>query len=173
MLKKISILVFSFCMTLACYALAQGNTMELLSPAFKHNDSIPKKYSCQGENISPPLQWKNSPAKTISFVLIMDDPDAPNGAWDHWILFNIPKNKLELPENITTLSDGISYGKNSWGNLSYGGPCPPNGEHRYYFKLYALDVLLDLPSGVDKETLENAMKGHVVASAELMGRYKK
>lgn len=153
--------------------LAEGGKMELMSLAFKNNQSIPKKYSCQDADISPPLQWKNSPDKTQSFALIMDDPDASNGVWDHWILFNIPNTTTQLSENLTTLPGDARNGKNSWGNLSYGGPCPPSGEHRYVFKLYALDTLLSVSAGIDKSTLETAMQGHVLATATLTGVYKK
>ncbi len=148
-------------------------SMELMSLAFKNNTPIPANYSCDGKGISPPLQWSHSPDKTNSFVLIMDDPDAPSGVWDHWILFNIPKTTMALSENLTALPEGAKYGKNSWGNLAYGAPCPPNGEHRYVFKLYALDRTLDLPLGIDKASLETAMQKHIIATATLIGRYKR
>ncbi len=172
-IRIVKFFVISLALFLGKNALAQGETMELISPAFQNNSTIPTVYSCKGDDISPPLQWKNIPDKTHSFVLIMDDPDAPAGIWDHWILFNIPKTTTELSENLSALPDGAEYGKNSWGNRAYGGPCPPSGEHRYIFKLYALDTLLNLSAGVDKSTLETAMKGHILATATLTGRYKK
>ncbi len=156
-------------------SLQPGGNMELTiqSSAFNNNGSIPTKYSCNGDNISPPIHWKNIPAKTNSLVLIVDDPDAPMGVWDHWIIFNIPKTTTQFSENLTALPTGAQYGKNSWGKLSYGGPCPPSGEHRYIFTLYALDTLLDLSQGADKTQIENAMQGHILATAKLMGKYKK
>jgi Raf kinase inhibitor-like YbhB/YbcL family protein len=119
------------------------------------------------------LEWKSIPDKTQSFALILDDPDAPNGVWDHWILFNIPRSVTQVRENVTTLPDGAHYGKNSWGNLAYNGPCPPSGEHRYVFKLYALNTILNISSGIDKSTLETAMEDHVLGVATLVGVFKK
>ncbi len=148
----------------------------LISPAFDHGKPTPRKYSCKGEDISPPLEWKNPPAGTRSFVLIMDDPDAPMGTWDHWVLYNIPANVTALPEGVpadAALPDGSRNGKNSWHKLGYGGPCPPSGTHRYFFRLYALDTTLKLPSGAGKKEVLRAMKGHVLATAELMGTFRK
>ena len=155
-------------------AWAEGEKMmfTIQSSAFNDNGSIPSKYTCDGNNVSPPLSWKESPAKTKSFVLIVDDPDAPNGVWDHWIIFNIQNGITELPEN-TSLPEKALYGKNSWGKLAYGGPCPPNGEHRYLFKVYALDTLLNLPSGSTKQAVEAAMMSHVLAMTTLTGRYER
>lgn len=155
-------------------AWAEGGKMvfTMQSSAFKENGSIPSKYTCDGNNISPPLSWKESPANTKSFVLIVDDPDAPNGVWDHWIIFNIPSETTELTENASLPKDAL-YGKNSWGKLAYGSPCPPSGEHRYIFKLYALDTLLNLPSGATKSEIEAAMKNHILATTKLITRYKK
>lgn len=148
--------------------------MELTSLAFAHEAPIPVKYSCDGENISPPLAWTDPPAGTQSFALINDDPDAPAGTWVHWVLYNIPAAARGLDEAITaqsTLGDGSLHGENSWGRNDYGGPCPPGGTHRYFFKLYALDGLLDLAAGADKEALLAAMEGHILAEAELMGTF--
>lgn len=141
--------------------------MQLTSPAFAHESSIPLLYTCDGQDRSPKLAWTDPPENTQSFALIVDDPDAPNGDWVHWVLFNIPSNARELPEGGTL---GTS-GNNSWGKIGYNGPCPPNGTHRYFFKLYALDTILDLPEGASKADILAAMKGHILEQAELMGRY--
>lgn len=143
----------------------------LTSPAFANNETIPYSYACDGSNISPPLVWHEAPVNTKSFALIMQDPDAPNGTWDHWILFNIPSAYSQLQEGLKDHIDKMVLGKNSWGKNTYGGPCPPSGTHRYYFTLYALDTLLDLKPGSDKKALLKAMQGHVLAQAELMGHY--
>lgn len=142
------------------------------SPAFAENGTIPTKFTCEGDDISPALSWQGAPTNTKSFVLIMDDPDAPVGIWDHWLLFNIPANTNSLPENLSSLPSGTQIGKNSWNKASYGGPCPPDGEHRYFFKLYALDTKLNL-SNPQKDEIESAMQGHILATATLMGKYVK
>jgi Raf kinase inhibitor-like YbhB/YbcL family protein len=146
-------------------------SLELTSDAFANGQSIPAKYACTGRNISPALAWNEPPSSTQSFVLIMDDPDAPAGTWAHWVLFNIPTNTRSLQENIDT--SAMSVGKNSWGDLGYGGPCPPSGTHRYFFKLYALDSTLSLSPGSTKEQLLKAMEGHILAQGELMGTFSK
>ena len=151
-------------------------SLQLTSNAFAQGQPIPKKYSCKGEDVSPALAWTDPPAGTQSFALIMDDPDAPVGTWDHWILFDIPASARGLPHSFPadkTLPDGSISGKNSWGKTGYGGPCPPSGTHRYYFKLYALDTILSLQSGASKAQVLDAMKGHVLAQAELMGTFSK
>ncbi|MEW5896373.1 MAG: YbhB/YbcL family Raf kinase inhibitor-like protein [Nanoarchaeota archaeon] len=153
--------------------LIEVREMKLSSSAFKHGEDIPEKYTCEGDNISPPLKIEDIPAKAKSFVLIMDDPDAVKPAgkvWDHWIVFNIPPSTTEIKEN--TEPEG-RQGKNSWGELGYGGPCPPDGQHRYYFKLYALDAELNLPAGATKSEIEKAMLEHILAKAELVGKYKR
>jgi hypothetical protein len=145
----------------------------LTSTAFVHGDTIPKKYSCDGEDVSPPLQWSDPPPGTQSFALIVDDPDA-RGTWDHWLIFNLPAGTLILPEAVPTegdLPDGSKQGHNSWQKLGYGGPCPPRGPHRYYFKLYALDTVIDLTAGATKEKLLQAIEGRILAQTELMGKY--
>lgn len=150
--------------------------MEIKSSAFKNEDMISAKYSCDGQDISPPLQWSGAPADTKSFALISDDPDASVGTWVHWVIFNIPATVGGLPENVSgqkEISGLGKNGKNSWQRLGYGGPCPPSGTHRYYFKLYALDTLLNLNPGATKEELLKAMKGHVLAEAQIMGKYKR
>lgn len=149
-------------------------SIELTSPAFAQGQPIPQKYSCRGEDVSPALSWGEPPAGTQSFALIMDDPDAPVGTWVHWVLFNIPASARGLPEAFppdATLPDGSLSGKNSWGNTGYGGPCPPSGTHRYFFKLYALDEALALSAGASKGELEKAMVGHILAQGELMGTF--
>lgn len=147
--------------------------MKISSPAFEQNAGIPELYTCKGEDISPPLSWTGVPEGTASLVLIMDDPDAPVGTWDHWILFNLPANTSELAEDTQTYPEGTRLGRNSWKRNEYGGPCPPGGaRHRYFFKLYALDMMLNLPEGVGKAQIEVAMQNHILAQAELIGIYK-
>ncbi len=150
--------------------------MKILSSAFQHEGMIPVKYTCKGEDISPPLKWENAPAGTRSFALICDDPDAPVGTWDHWLVFNIPSSDTELKEGIPAqpeLANGARHGSNSWGRNDYGGPCPPFGTHRYFFKLYALDILLALKPGAKKKEIMKAVEKHILAEAELMGKFKK
>jgi Raf kinase inhibitor-like YbhB/YbcL family protein len=148
--------------------------LELMSTAFVHEGPIPSKYTCDDEDISPPLQWGDPPAGTLSFAIIMDDPDAPVGTWVHWVLYNLSAESRALPEAVppdTELPDGGRHGENSWQRPGYGGPCPPSGTHRYFFKLYVLDVAPDLAAGASKEQLLQAMEGHILAQAELMGTY--
>ena len=142
--------------------------MKLTSSAFEHNDKIPSKYTCDGENINPPLSISDVPHSAQSLVLLMDDPDIPEIAkknfnvevWDHWVVFNIPPSLSEIKER--DVLQGV-MGRNTRGNNSYGGPCPPDREHRYFFKLYALDTMLGLKEGASKREVEDAMNGHVVA----------
>lgn len=144
--------------------------MEITSPAFTHNESIPAQYTCDGKDMSPPLRFGNVPPQAKSLVLVMDDPDAPAGTWDHWIVFNIPPIAREVAEGEDPPG---RHGTGTSGVTAYGGPCPPDREHRYFFKLYALDAMLDLPTGVSKQDLENTMQNHVITQAELMGRYER
>jgi Raf kinase inhibitor-like YbhB/YbcL family protein len=147
---------------------------ELISTALAHGESIPRRYTCDGEDISPPLQWSDPPAGTQSFALTFDDPDAPAGTWTHWALYNIPADASALPEGVPAdaeLPDGSLNGENSWRRMGYGGPCPPGGTHRYVFHLYALDTALDLEAGAGEKQLLQAMEGHILAQAELMGPY--
>ena len=144
----------------------------LSSSAFIQSQAIPVKYTCDDQDVSPPLQWSEPPQGTQSFALICDDPDAPVGTWVHWVLFNIPAETRELPEQALPPGGSVD-GKNSWGRTGYGGPCPPGGTHRYFFKLYALDTTLDLPAGVDKAKLLKAMEGHILGQADLMGTYSR
>ncbi|MFQ6007488.1 MAG: YbhB/YbcL family Raf kinase inhibitor-like protein [Candidatus Zixiibacteriota bacterium] len=150
--------------------------LTITSTAFQEGGIIPKQYTCDGADISPPLAWSGVPEGTKSLALISDDPDAPVGTWVHWVLFNIPPDTNKLPENVPTdqtLSDGATNGVNDFGKLGYGGPCPPSGTHRYYFKIYALDTMLDLSGRVTKKDLLKAMEGHILAEAQLMGKYKR
>jgi len=149
---------------------------ELTSTAFAPGEPIPRKYTCDGEDISPPLRWSDPPQDTQSFALIADDPDAPVGTWVHWVLYNLPAETRALPQAVppeSDLSDGSRHGKNSWRRLGYGGPCPPSGTHRYFFRLYALDTVLDLKGGASKKQLLKAMEGHILGQTELMGLYSR
>jgi hypothetical protein len=151
--------------------------MQLRSSAFENTDRIPARFTCKGEDISPDLKWTGVPDDTQSLALIFDDPDAPMGTWVHWVLYNLRSERDGLPEDVDpegiNLSDGGVQGTNSWGRTGYGGPCPPSGTHRYYFRLYALDTILDLGPGATRNQLTRAMEGHVLAEAELMGRFSK
>ena len=148
--------------------------MTLASPAFVHEGPIPSRYACDGADLSPPLAFAGVPAEAASLVLICDDPDASAGVWDHFVLYNLSPATPGLPEGLhqaPAYPDGSLSGSNSWGRYGYGGPCPPSGVHRYFFTLYALDAMLDLPPGATKAELLRAAKGHILASATLMGRY--
>lgn len=154
--------------------------MTLTSPTFKHRGNIPSRYTCEGEDISPELAWSDLPANTRSLVLIMDDPDAPDPAapkrtWVHWVLYNIPVDSKGLAEDVNPddLPQGTLQGLNDWQRTGYGGPCPPIGRHRYFHKLYALDSLLPDLNMPTKAALEQAMQGHVIGQAELIGTYQK
>ena len=144
--------------------------MELRSPAFSNGEYIPAKYTCDGENISPPLKIHNVPAGTEALVLVMDDPDAPMGTFDHWLAWNIPGQIIEIKEGVEPA--GIP-GMTDFGRPGYGGPCPPSGTHTYQFRLYALSKKLDLPRGTDKQELEAAMEGYIVSQALLKGKYQR
>jgi Raf kinase inhibitor-like YbhB/YbcL family protein len=149
----------------------------LRSAAFSYGGEIPWKHTCDGPDLSPVLNWSDPPAKSISFSLIVDDPDAPAGTWVHWVLYDLPGSLLELPEGLPKvpgLPDGSRQGRNDFGRIGYGGPCPPRGPaHRYFFKLYALDAKLNLKAGATKGEVEKAMKGHILSQADLMGKYKR
>lgn len=166
MTRRLPFLIIVFLLTLKCI-----NAMEIKSSAFKEGGLIPLKYSCNGKDISPSLEWSGVPKGAHSLALIFDDPDAPMGLWVHWVLFNLPVTTNGLPEGVKDFPRGTKFGKNSWGRNDYGGPCPPDKEHRYYFKLYALDTQLNLENGVTKEAVLSSMEGHVLAEAVLMGRY--
>ena len=152
-------------------------TIKITSPGFAEGQPIPSKYTCDGDNVSPPLSWNQVPPSAKTLVLICDDPDAPAGTWVHWVLYDLPAATRELPESVErreVLSNGASQGRNDFNQIGYGGPCPPKGgPHRYYFKLYALDRDLGLKPGARKKEVEQALKGHIVGEGQLMGTYKK
>jgi Raf kinase inhibitor-like YbhB/YbcL family protein len=143
--------------------------MELTSPAFAPEAAIPDRYTCEGSDVSPPLQFTNVPTDTVSLTLVMDDPDAPVGVWDHWVEFDIPPRE-SIPEAAADLG---TPGTNSWDRTGYGGPCPPSGTHRYFFTVYALDSELGLPAGATKAEVLDALEGHILAQATLMGLYSR
>jgi Raf kinase inhibitor-like YbhB/YbcL family protein len=143
-------------------------SLKIGSSAFSNKEDIPQKYTCEGENINPPITIENIPSGTKSITLIIDDPDAPHGTFDHWIIWNIRPTKM-IVENT---APGIE-GKNSFGTTNYNGPCPPEGKHRYFFKVYALDTLLNVNAGADKKAIEKAMEDRILAKGELVGHYKK
>ena len=150
--------------------------LEITSSAFSEGKMIPTRYTCDGPDVSPDLAWSGVPDTAQSLALICDDPDAPMGTWVHWVLFNIPAGTSGLPAEIppdAVLENGGRHGTNDFGRLGYGGPCPPGGTHRYFFKLYALDTEPDLASGITKAQLLEAMEGHILAEAQLMGKYKR
>src|SRR5713101_10130530 len=159
------------------FSQAKGGAMapQISSPAFSAGEAIPRKFTCDGPDVSPRLKWNEPPAKTKSFALIMDDPDAPAGTWVHWVLYSLPAGTTELPEGVEKqeqLANGAIQGRNDFRRIGYGGPCPPPGTpHRYYFKLYALDTKLNLKAGATKPELELAIKSHILGETELMGRY--
>ncbi|MBI4705076.1 MAG: YbhB/YbcL family Raf kinase inhibitor-like protein [Deltaproteobacteria bacterium] len=152
--------------------------MKLNSTAFAHQGEIPKRYTCEGDDVSPPLSWAVLPAGAKSLALVVDDPDAPDPqnpkrTWVHWVLYDIPTSATGLPEAVAQLPAGTREGKNDWNRPGYGGPCPPIGRHRYFHKLYALDVVLADLNQPTKADLEKAMSGHVIGKAELVGTYQK
>jgi len=159
--------VFTFC----CFVYAQegGQPMQIISPHFQNNTMIPKKFTCQGDDINPTLLIRGVPSATKSLALIVDDPDAPMGTWVHWVVFDVPATIMEIKENSVPGKQGhTDSGKNC-----YHGPCPPSGTHRYFHKIYALDTVLNLKEGITKKELEKAMEGHILDKAELIGLYKK
>jgi Raf kinase inhibitor-like YbhB/YbcL family protein len=158
-------------------AVSQGGaTMKLSSPAFSDGALIPAQYTCTGDDFSPPLAWSDIPAGAKSLALIADDPDAPVRTWVHWVIFNLPVTEAGLPQGVKgekQLAGGGTQGTNSWRRIGYGGPCPPSGTHRYFFKLYALDTTMSLGNNTAAEDLQAAMKGHILAETQLMGRFKR
>lgn len=153
-------------------------TLTLISPAFAHGGEIPRRHTCEGDDVAPALAWSGVPDHTRSLVLIVDDPDAPDPAapkmtYVHWLLYNLPPSVPGLPEGVRTLPPGTLEGTNDWRRTGYGGPCPPIGRHRYFHKLYALDTVLADLGHPAKPRLEQAMAGHILAAAELVGTYQK
>ncbi len=152
-------------------------SLKLATTAFQPGSIIPKKFTCDGPDVSPALAWSDLPAGAQSIALIMDDPDAPAGTWVHWVLYDLPASARELPEGVPKqeeLSSGARQGRNDFRKIGYGGPCPPHGPpHRYLFKLYALDAMTKLKAGATKAELERAIQGHILAQAELVGRYQR
>ena len=148
--------------------------LEVTSAAFENEGSIPVRYTCEGEDVSPPLSWSAGPDGTACYALIVEDPDAPNGNWVHWVAWNIQSTSLEASVPTTPkLQNGIRQGKNSWGSSGYRGPCPPSGTHRYFFRVLALDRQLQAPEGTEAQGFSKIAQGHVLATGELMGRYAK
>lgn len=155
-----------------------GGEMELtvLSAAFAMGAAIPPKYTCMGEDVSPPLSWSQVPEGTQSIAIISDDPDAPGGDWVHWLIWNLPPDTRELKEGVpraARLENGAVQGTTDWGQPGYRGPCPPSGTHRYFFKVYALDTKLNLPPSARKRDLLKAMEGHILAQGQLMGTFRR
>ena len=149
---------------------------QISSTMFQEGQPIPSRHTCDGEDVSPPLAWSEPPAGTQSLALISDDPDAPVGTWVHWVVYNLPASARGLPEAFPTdaqLDDGTRQGKTDFGRTGYGGPCPPSGTHRYFFKLYALDMRLSLAPGATTKQVEAAMQDHILAEARLMGTYRR
>jgi len=183
MMKKIFSILFLLTFISVCIgvdgsrAQVKGESkMEITSSAFKNGARIPTKHSCDGVDVSPSLAWSKLPAGTKNLALICDDPDAPMGTWVHWVIYDIPASFTGLPEKLPPLKEvagGAKQGMNDFRAIGYGGPCPPSGEHRYFFKLYALDAPTGLKPGATKAQLLAAMKGHILAEAELMGKYKR
>ncbi len=150
--------------------------MDLISSAFNDGDMIPKVYTCDGEDVSPPLEWHSVPDGAKSMAIICDDPDAPVGTWVHWVYYDLPTEPEHLPENVAPKEHPVNggvQGINDFRKVGYGGPCPPGGTHRYYFKIYALNTMLDLSPGATKAQLLKAMEGHVLGQAQLMGTYQR
>jgi Raf kinase inhibitor-like YbhB/YbcL family protein len=150
--------------------------IKVISTAFQEGGMIPKQYTCDGQNISPPLAWDSVPSGANTIALIADDPDAPGRTWVHWVIFDLPASAKNLPENLPPLESiagGGKQGTTDFRKVGYGGPCPPSGTHRYYFKVYALDKELGLDSKTTKDQVLKAMEGHTLAQGQLMGRYKR
>jgi Raf kinase inhibitor-like YbhB/YbcL family protein len=183
---KINLLVITLLLTVfyGCWgkggsqstSFSGGIEMKIKSTAFEEGGLIPSEFTCDGADVSPPLSWSSVPAGTESLALISDDPDAPVGIWVHWVIYNIPPTAAGLPKVIPgdeKLENGAIQGKSDFGKVGYGGLCPPSGTHRYYFKLYALDTVLNLEPGATRDQLLKAMDGKILAECQLMGRYKR
>ncbi len=167
------------CAVAACAAgeIKAPSTLKVSAVAFSEGAAIPARFTCKGPDISPALGWRDLPGGTKSIALICDDPDAPMGTWVHWVLYNLPASVSGLPENVPATSattSGALQGTNSWGNIGYGGPCPPPGKpHRYFFKVYALNEMLPLKAGATKDQVFAQMKGHVLAQGQMMGTFRR
>lgn len=177
-LNKVLLTGLIFSLSMMVWSCQSGGDFQitLTSSAFEKGDMIPQQFTCDGQDTSPPLSWSNAPENTLSFALICDDPDAPVGNWVHWVLYNIPAEVNEISEGqpkSKVLPNGALQGKNDWGKFGYGGPCPPSGKHRYFFKLYALSKILELEPGASKAQLLDAMEGHILAEGQLKGKYKR
>jgi len=154
----------------------QSTSIKLISAAFKDGEPIPRQYTCDGVNVSPPLEWSGVPKAATTLVIIADDTDAPAGTWVHWVVYNLPADNIGIVENLPrdeNLKAGGAQGKNDFEKNGYGGPCPPSGTHRYFFKIYALDGELPLKAGATKAEVEKAMAGHVLMQGQLMGTYRR
>lgn len=154
----------------------EGGKIQVSSTAFQEGGMIPPQYTCDGADVSPPLSWQSIPEGTRSIALIADDPDAPMGTFVHWVLYDLPADVRELQEDVPdakTVPNGAKQGANGFGRIGYGGPCPPSGTHRYFFKIYALDTATNLPPGQKKAQLLKAMEGHILAQGQIMGKYKR
>jgi len=154
----------------------KNSSIQITSIAFTEGEAIPRQYTCDGVNVSPPLEWTGVPKTARTIALVTDDPDAPAGTWVHWVLYNLPATNIGMVENLPAtenLKAGGFQGKNDFGKIGYGGPCPPSGTHRYFFKIYAVDGELPLPAGATKAELLKAMEGHIVGQGQLMGTYRR
>lgn len=151
-------------------------TFSVGSPAFVQGAMIPRNYTCDGTDSSPELSWSDIPSGATSLAIVVEDPDAPSGLWIHWVAYNIPSTRTGMPKGVPvgeSIPEGGRQGRNSWGNIGYRGPCPPPGTHRYFFRIFALDTMLDLQGEPTREQLLKAMSGHIVGQCELMGRYSR
>ena len=176
--RRLATVCLSALLSAFAHASEERMTLSISSTAFADHAEIPRRYTCQGSNVSPPLAWGGVPANARSLVLIVDDPDAPDPAapqrtWVHWLLYNLPVSSDGLPEAVRSLPAATLEGSNDWQRTGYGGPCPPIGRHRYFHKLYALDVVLPDLKRPTKAQLEHAMRGHILAEAHLVGTYRK
>ena len=175
--RKLEFIILASLLSNITFPATGGYAMEIKSPAFQSGKTIPTKYTCDAEDASPELKWSGTPKDTKSFALISDDPDAPMGTWVHWVIYDLLPTLTGLPEGVPKtekLQNGAKQGITDFKRVGYGGPCPPPGKpHRYYFKLYALDSMLNLPPNLIKSDLLRAMRSHILAEAELIGTYKR
>ena len=154
----------------------QKGEIKVTSVAFKQGEPIPRQYTCAGVNVSPPLEWTGVPKAAKTIAIVADDPDVPGGTWVHWVLYNVPADNIGFVENVPvseTLKAGGFQGKNDFGKIGYGGPCPPSGAHRYFFKIFALDTTLKLSAGASRKDIDAAVTKHILAAGQLMGTYQR